>query len=517
MKSIFAVGAVCLALQSSLALADPAAAPLPAGPASPAAAAPPAPAPAATALSPQEQAVAAMPLPSLADVGPHKKLKIAIYEGPGGTGGASHHAMEKKAFGHDPNVDVTTLTPEDIQNGKLAGFDVLVQPGGSGHAQANALGKTGCQQIRDFVKNGGGYIGICGGAYLASDYYDWSLGIINTMVVDRAHWARGTGKVKIELTSDGKKVFETPIDEMPIFYGQGPLMAPKNDPYLPAYDQLAVFGSEIAKNGAPTGVMVNTTAIASAAYGQGRVMCISPHAEGIPAEYSLLNHAVLWVAKASAPAPAPQHLVDAEALVSMMPHATINRYGSRGEFIDWDPAHPGAQVVCSGFIALLFEHSYHLMPDDIRRWMGSSHPDAAQVYDAIVAGRGFTAFTDMGRVEPGDVIAIDFTPRQKDTGHVVLVDHAPVVLETPRDPIVTGTRQYQIDVIDSTGSGHGEADTRRLPGGGYTGGVGAGAMRFYADETSGQIVGYTWSLDGRSKYCTLPTHHVVVGRLALSQ
>ncbi|HEY3332442.1 MAG TPA: BPL-N domain-containing protein [Capsulimonadaceae bacterium] len=247
--------------------------------------------------SDDEKAAEATPIPSFKPVAPHKKVRMAIYEGPGATGGKTHHEMEKKAFGSDSNVDVTILTPEDIQNGKLSEFDVLLQPGGSGSAQAKALGEKGRGQIKDFVRAGGGYIGICAGAYLASAHYDWSLAIINTQVVDRAHWARGRGKVTIALNDDGKKLFEASASQVPINYGQGPLMAPKHDPSLPEYTELATFSSEIAKNGAPTGVMKGTTAIATSTYGKGRVICISPHAEGIPEEYSLLNHALLWVAE----------------------------------------------------------------------------------------------------------------------------------------------------------------------------------------------------------------------------
>jgi hypothetical protein len=42
---------------------------------------------------------------------------------------------------------------------------------------------------------------------------------------------------------------------------------------------MATFKTEIAKNGAPQGVMPGTTAIARGEYGLGRVVCFSPHPE----------------------------------------------------------------------------------------------------------------------------------------------------------------------------------------------------------------------------------------------
>ena len=64
-----------------------------------------------------------------------------------------------------------------------------------------------------------------------------------------------------------------------IQYAQGPLLAPANRPEIEDYDVIATFETEIAKNGAPTGVMKGTTAIAKGQFGNGRVICFSPHPE----------------------------------------------------------------------------------------------------------------------------------------------------------------------------------------------------------------------------------------------
>ncbi|HEY3332443.1 MAG TPA: BPL-N domain-containing protein [Capsulimonadaceae bacterium] len=252
---------------------------------------------AAPADSASPPATVDLSVPALTPVASHAPLKLALYEGPGSIGG-DHHALVNAAFVADPNVTLAVLSPADIQSGKLSDYDVLVQAGGSGGAQGKALGPTGRDAIRAFVKAGGGYIGICGGSYLASANYDWSLNIINTKVVDREHWARGHGEVKIGLSDDGKKLLGVDSGTLPILYWQGPLMAPKNDPTLPSYTELAKFDTEIAENGAPKGVMTGTTAIAAAPFGEGRVVCFSPHPEKVTGEASLLNHAVVWAAAA---------------------------------------------------------------------------------------------------------------------------------------------------------------------------------------------------------------------------
>ncbi len=59
--------------------------------------------------------------------------------------------------------------------------------------------------MRKFVQNGGGYIGICAGAYLACDRFSWSTKMLNARTVSQK-WKRGKGNVEIELTDEGKKI-----------------------------------------------------------------------------------------------------------------------------------------------------------------------------------------------------------------------------------------------------------------------------------------------------------------------
>ena len=69
-------------------------------------------------------------------------------------------------------------------------------------------------------------------------------------------------------------------------------MAPADDPDIPDYDTIATFKTEIAKNGAPVGVMKGTTAIAHGQFGQGRVICFSPHPEMTKGLETLVLYAI---------------------------------------------------------------------------------------------------------------------------------------------------------------------------------------------------------------------------------
>jgi len=222
-------------------------------------------------------------------------VKVALYAGKG-TGETVEHV--ERALESDTRVVVTKLKPEDVRAGRLDEFDVLIQPGGSGSGQAKALGQEGREKIRAFVEEGGGYVGVCAGSYLATCDYDWSLGILDAKVLDRKHWARGFGNVDVAFSERGRSRLGIADERLSIYYHQGPLLAPADNPKVDDYEPLATFEGEIAKNGAPRGVMSGTTAIAAGRFGQGQVICFSPHPEKTDGQSRLLVTAVVLASKA---------------------------------------------------------------------------------------------------------------------------------------------------------------------------------------------------------------------------
>jgi glutamine amidotransferase-like uncharacterized protein len=204
-------------------------------------------------------------------------LRVAIYDDAGG-GGKGPENLER-ALTKEHGFATTRVKATDIRAGVLDKFDVVIHPGGSGGGQGRNLEEAGRTKERDFIKAGGGFVGICAGAYLASADYDWSLHVLDAKVLDRAHWARGFGEVELGLAPVGQKLFEAKQEKLPVYYHQGPLLAPAGKDDIPDYEEVATFATEIAKNGAPEGVMKGSTALARGTFGKGRVFCVSPHPE----------------------------------------------------------------------------------------------------------------------------------------------------------------------------------------------------------------------------------------------
>jgi glutamine amidotransferase-like uncharacterized protein len=224
-----------------------------------------------------------------------RPIRVALYADSGAAKAGSPKV--KESLPSERGFELKLVTADQIRAGALKEFDVLIQPGGSGSKQASTLGEEGRKCVRDFVANGGGYIGICAGSYLASAHYPWSLNLLDARVVDTEHWARGTGNVTINLTRTGRESLGSKVEQCTIYYGQGPLLAPGEKEDILDYEPLASYETEIAKRGAPTGVMKGTTAIARATYEKGRVQCFSPHPEKTPGLEPFLQAAVRWVAE----------------------------------------------------------------------------------------------------------------------------------------------------------------------------------------------------------------------------
>jgi putative intracellular protease/amidase len=228
-------------------------------------------------------------------------IRVAVYDDAGVSKGIENLLA---VLARHPDLRVKRVKAADVRAGVLSGVDVLVHPGGTGGGQGKSLGAEGRDRVRAFVKEGGGYVGICAGAYLATRDYPWSLHILDAKVLDRAHWARGVGDVSVKLTKKGRELLGVKDETVTIYYHQGPLLAPAADPDIPAYETLGTFRGEIAKNGAPKGVMPGTTAIAIGTFGKGRVWCFSPHPERTPGLQGMVHRSIVWAANARMPSKA---------------------------------------------------------------------------------------------------------------------------------------------------------------------------------------------------------------------
>lgn len=210
-----------------------------------------------------------------------RSVRVALYADEGaGRRGIENVERQLKAAGHT----VVRFTGEEIAGGALRnGFDAVAFTGGSGSRQGRALGEEGREEVRQFVRNGGGYLGICAGAYLAcSGYTEWGVGVLNARRIS-PRWRRGRAELKVEINEAGAEVTGLPVGVHKIRYANGPVFGPhagNND--IPPYEVLGTFIEEVAENDTPAGIQIGAPAFARGTYGKGRVVVSSPHPESTP-------------------------------------------------------------------------------------------------------------------------------------------------------------------------------------------------------------------------------------------
>ncbi|MCA9083385.1 MAG: succinylglutamate desuccinylase/aspartoacylase family protein [Planctomycetaceae bacterium] len=235
----------------------------------------------------------------------HGHIFVALYDDEGGSDAGV--ANLTKVFDAAPDMTVVHLGADDIREEVLSQFDVVVFGGGSGSVEAKTIGKEGAEAVRAFVRNGGGYVGVCAGAYLCSAHYTWSLNLIDTHVLTgkrevegsgpKSMWYRGGSSCQqMELTTEGRQLFSGISPNVDVRYQNGPIVSPKNFPGLKPYQVLAYFRSEQVLHPPQKGTMIDTPAIVSGEFGKGRVISISPHPEATEGLESMLATAVTAVA-----------------------------------------------------------------------------------------------------------------------------------------------------------------------------------------------------------------------------
>ena len=207
----------------------------------------------------------------------------------------------------------------------------------------------------------------------------------------------------------------------------------------------------------------------------------------------------------------PKHLIEAEKLVRhlKLEHTSYNHGEQKVVWTGTCASHAD----CSGFVDNLLTHSYGYDANTYKRWFDSHRPSARRYHDAIVDQRGFTLIKRLSDVRPGDFLAVKYLIQKENTGHVMLATKAPRQIELKK-PLVDGTEQWEIQVIDSSKSGHGPTDTRHKkgPDGKDHAGLGEGIIRVYTGRDA-SIVGFTWSTYTNSQFQPPSEEHLVIGRL----
>lgn len=270
-------------------------------------------------------------------------IKVAVYDDKGATGKGIPCVAE--IAGKTADLKITRMKGAEIAAGGLKGYDLVMFTGGSGSAEAGGLGEKGREEVRAFVREGGGYVGICAGAYLACSGFEWGVGVLNARTVS-PKWRRGQGEVLISGEAFGEK-----LTDRGVRYSNGPIIKADARKDLPEFETLVSFRTELAENDAPVGVMTGAPAMVRSTYGLGRVFTSSPHPEQTAGLETLVEKGMRWAARSKGPT---------EELWKRLEAMEVDKLWLPGAIVDWKTGLPTGQPIkdskskhthCSQFVA----------------------------------------------------------------------------------------------------------------------------------------------------------------------
>ncbi len=225
---------------------------------------------------------------------PDGKL-LALYDAEG-VGGAGPRRVERAMGAEQPDLRVMRVCGEDVREGALEAFGAAVFPGGSGRGIVEALEPEGTQVVRDYVAEGGGFLGICAGAYAAGSGVNVYFGIMP--LSHAAPWRRGSDHLEVELTPEGIEMYGEEFATFTTRYNNGPVFLdpPEIREGMSDVTVLATFKTPSTDNdGTVREEMVGTPAIGVSTWGAGRVLFISPHPETHEELNSIISESVLHI------------------------------------------------------------------------------------------------------------------------------------------------------------------------------------------------------------------------------
>lgn len=235
--------------------------------------------------------LAATLLPAVEDSTSTKKIKVALYI----DRGAKPRGNLLKALKTAPDMSLTVIDGEDLREGYLNAFDVLLVPGGSAKRESFSMGEKGREEVRRFVANGGLYLGICAGCYLLTASKPAYLGLLPLDTLDKQHWARGKGILPVELTPLGNEIFGTNQKIFEVLYHNGPVIDTSHLTTEANFMPLGYYRHELVKKGGQKGLMNGSPAMFLGRFGKGRVIGISPHPEAKRSQVEMELNAIRWL------------------------------------------------------------------------------------------------------------------------------------------------------------------------------------------------------------------------------
>ena len=233
-------------------------------------------------------------------------VKLAVFAG---TGCAMGNIPPLLDFSPEYAVDV--LGAKEIAAGALKGYDAIYMPGGYSSVAYQTLGEGGRKALVDYIRGGGKYYGVCGGAFLVSQTKAKMgavgvrpgdtpfLGLI-PFKEDLPHHYRGKAPVHIRLTDAGKTVFPGTAPKREVWYSNGPAFVAADAVEDSDIKVFAEYDSRMISTDSSklSPLMCGKAAILGGRVGKGKLYAQCPHPEFHECIFDMVRDSFKWLAGA---------------------------------------------------------------------------------------------------------------------------------------------------------------------------------------------------------------------------
>ena len=177
-----------------------------------------------------------------------QRLKVALYVDDGSAGNGVFHCI--RLIAHSPQLKLYGITGAGIREGKLAGMDLLMLPGGYSKRQYKSLHEEGADKVREFVRSGRAYFGICAGCTCTLNAHERLKLLPFTL---KPHAGGTTALITVEFSEAGAKALDLAPGQYKVRYSGGPIPLPGGKIADGSGEILAVYKNTVSKVGVPEG------------------------------------------------------------------------------------------------------------------------------------------------------------------------------------------------------------------------------------------------------------------------
>ncbi len=203
---------------------------------------------------------------------PREEINVALYSGRGADADCKTAAQKMFEW---MGYKVKRISPHQINTGSLNEFDLICFPGGDMYYYSLDISSTGKLKIRQFISGGGGYIGICGGAYFAAEKVYWRGVQLNmtplslfrgtaTGPINQIYAYPDYGMTQLDIVTMDHPITSGEDASMSVLYYWGPYLSPNAE-----FEFDVICDYHVTKN----------HAMVAFEYGQGRIFLTGAHPE----------------------------------------------------------------------------------------------------------------------------------------------------------------------------------------------------------------------------------------------